>query len=75
MDGDLHNYNDEDSLLCFCFPTPLPRVLCKKTQNKTRQNKKKYTLLLELLQRGFEDYATTSIHSCDEMSGHQWQQP
>jgi hypothetical protein len=44
-------------------------------QNKTRENKKKYTLLLELLQSGFEDYATTSIHSCDNLSGHQWQQP
>jgi formylmethanofuran dehydrogenase subunit A len=42
MDGDLHNYNDEDSLLCFCFPTLLPRVLYKeKKQNKTKQDKTK----------------------------------
>jgi hypothetical protein len=45
----------------------------KTKQNKTKQ--KKYTLLLELLQSGFEDYATTSIHSCDNLSVHQWQQP
>ncbi len=57
----------------FAFQLYSQEFYAKQTkQNKRKQ--KKYTLLLELLQSGFEDYATTSIHSCDNLSGHQWQQ-
>ncbi len=59
----------------FLLSNSTPKSSMQNKQNKTRENKKKYTLLLELLQSGFEDYATTSIHSCDNLSGHQWQQP
>jgi hypothetical protein len=65
MDGDLHNYNDEDSLVCFFFPTLLPSVLGK--TNKTKQVKTWNSYKADL--RTMQQLQSTVVTICQGITG------